>query len=97
MIGFPTDLKTKQDYYNAAEYAEQRGIGKEFLIARLQAMLDSTTYNGLKAEAYSMRPEKQHQENYEKKSDVNCTMRRIGFSLEEVEALIAKLEVDHNV
>lgn len=97
MIGFPTDLKTKQDYYNATEYAVHSGRGKEYLIARLQAILNSTTYNGLKAEAYAMRPEKQHQDNYEKKYDVNCILSRIGFSLEEVEALIAKLEVDNNV
>ncbi len=91
MTGFPKDLKTKQDYLNAAAYAEKTGEGRAYLIARLQRMLASTTYNGLKAEAYAMRPERQHQENYEKKYDVNCVMNHVGFSEQDVRALINRL------
>lgn len=91
MIGFPKDLKTKQDYLNAVEYTERTGEGREYLLARFRRMLASTTYNGLKDDAYAMRPERQHQENYEKKYDVNCIMNHLGFSRQDVEELICRL------
>lgn len=91
MIGFPKILKTKQDYLNAVAYSEKTGEEKDYLISRFMRMLESTTYNGLKDEAYSMRPEKQHQENYEKKYDVNCLMNYVGFTEKEIKDLICRL------
>lgn len=92
MIGFPHELRTKQDYLNAADYARRTGEGRELLAARLRQIKATRTYMGLRDEAYAMPAEKQHQENYEPKPDPNCAMERLGFTEAELDALLGGLQ-----
>lgn len=92
MIGFPKDLRTRQDYLNACEYVQKTGEGAELLIARLEWLKATTTAQGLKAESWSKRAEKQQQSDYEPVADVNCEMYRLGFTAPEIEKLIGGLK-----
>lgn len=94
MAGLAEFLFTKQDYYNAAQYLKAHNEDLGELLARLKSMKSSTTRMGLKAASYSMRAEKQHQEDYEPKPEPNCEMLRLGFTPEEIDKLIGELEND---
>lgn len=59
MIGFPEDLRTKQDYIHAAAYVRQHSEGREVLLARLERMKAGTTRMELKEEARSKPAERQ--------------------------------------
>lgn len=88
MRGFPGELRTKQDYINAAAYVKGNKEEKAILLARLKQMKASTTRMELKETAKSKPADKQHQEDYEPVPDPCCEMRRLGFTEEELESLI---------
>ncbi|MEN6562105.1 MAG: hypothetical protein ABFD11_01025 [Christensenella sp.] len=92
MRGFPKELRTKQDYLNAAEYVKSNGEGKSLLIARLKELKMTTTMMILKESSRSMRAEKQHQEDYIPAPDPNCEMLRLGFTGKEIDDLIGGLK-----
>lgn len=92
MMGLNMILSTKQDYINAVRLANLTGEGTELLAARLNAMKNSTNMMELKESSYAKRAETQHQEDYEPIADVNCEMSRLGFTCDEVDALIGELK-----
>lgn len=85
-------LSTKQDYINAVRLVNSTGESVELLVARLNALKNSTNMMSLKESSYSKRAETQHQEDYEPIADVNCEMSRLGFTCGEVDALIGELK-----
>ena len=89
---FQENLRTKQDYLNAAAYAKQSGEGKTALTARLCRMKTSVTRMDLKESSRAMRADRQHQEDYIPVQDPCCEMRRLGFTEEEIDELIGGLQ-----
>lgn len=92
MIGFPKDLRTKQDFLNAVKYVKATGEDKAILIGRLESVKAATTMMDLKESSRSKRADKQLQADYASVPDPNCEMRRLGFSEAEIDYLIGRLE-----
>lgn len=92
MIGFPKDLRTKQDFLNAVEYVKATGEDKATLIARLESLKATITMMDLKESSRSKRADKQLQEDYASVPDPNCEMGHLGFSEAEIDYLIGRLK-----
>lgn len=92
MIGFPKDLRTKQDILNAVEYVKATGEGKEMMCAWLKRIKATDTRMELKESGRNKRADKQHQEDYTPVPDPNSQMRRLGFTLEEMDCLIGGID-----
>lgn len=96
MRGFPSDLRTKQDYVNAVMYVKKNPEGRAVLLARLEQMKSSTARMELKESAREKPADKQHQEDYEAVPDPCCEMRRLGFTKEELDCLIGGIKACFN-
>ena len=92
MVGFPRELKTKQDWVNAVNYAMSTGDGKSTLIYRLTELKNNTTMLVLKAESESKPPEEQTEEDFERVDDPACEKIRLGITDQEIDDLIGGLE-----
>lgn len=92
MTDLPLTLCTKQDYQNAVEFGKSNGEAKGVLIARLINLKLTIGMMQLKNESRAKRAETQHQEDYISVPDPNCELRRLGFCVEEIDALIGELE-----
>lgn len=92
MIGFPKDLRTKQDFLNAVEYVKLSGEDKAILITRFESLKATTTMMDLRESSRSKRADKQHQEDYAPVPDLNCEMNRLGFTKEEIDCLIGEVK-----
>jgi hypothetical protein len=92
MIGLPKDLKTKQDWLNAVEYAKSTGEGKAELKNRLMALKNQTTVLVLKAASIDKLPEEQTEADYEPVPDPACEKLRLGFTDSEINDLIGGLK-----
>jgi hypothetical protein len=90
MYGVPNRLNTRQDWINAAEYAEKNG-GQAELAARLRELRDNTKMKVLKA-GITKAVEEQTDEDYQEIDDLGCEKIRLGFTDAEINAMINKLE-----
>jgi len=91
MIGTPKELKTKQDYLNAAEYAVASGEGKAALRNRLLGLKNNSTMLVLKKASEKKPSEEQTEDDFEAVSDPACEKNRLGFSDREIDQLIGDL------
>jgi hypothetical protein len=91
MVGFPKNLLTKQDYENAVEFVNSGGAGRDVLIARLTGLKSFNKINVLKSGSAGKPAEEQTPDDYKAIDDPNCEMIRLGFSVEEINALIGRL------
>jgi len=91
MVGFPKDLRTKQDYLNAVDFVKSTGTDKAVMIARLEGLKSNTTIMVLKNSSVGKPAEEQTQDDYEPVPDPNCEMVRLGFTEAEIDALIGGL------
>jgi len=92
MVGFPKELRTKQDYLNAVDYAKSTGTDKAVMIARLESLKSNTTIMVLKNSSKGKPAEEQTQDDYESAPDPNCEMRRLEFTEAEINNLIGGLK-----
>jgi hypothetical protein len=92
MVGIPNNLSTKKDYFNAAEYVNSTGNGKDVLIARLNSLKQNTKMNVLKETSAGKSAEDQTPEDFQSVDDPNCEMARLGFTEAEVDGLIGSIK-----
>ncbi len=92
MIGFPNELRTKQDYLNAVDFVKSTGTDKTMMIAKLESLKSNTNMMVLKDSSKSKLPEKQTQEDYVLVPDPDCEMKRLGFTEAEINSLIGGLK-----
>jgi hypothetical protein len=91
MVGLPKDLKTKQDWQNAINYALTSGDGKAVMKNRLLELKTNTTILVLKADSADKPSEEQTESDFEKVDDPACEKIRLGFTDIEIEKLIGDL------
>ena len=91
MVGFPKDLRTKQDYLNAVDYVKTTGTDKAKLISRLEGLKSNTKMLVLKNSSKGKDPEDQTPDDYESVLNPNCEMKRLGFTEAEINKLIGGL------
>jgi hypothetical protein len=91
MIGIPSELFTKKDWYNAVEYVKTTGNEKSVIIARLKNLKTNTTINVLKKGAEKIPADELKPDDFEPVSDPNCEFTRLGFTIAEVDNLIGEL------
>jgi hypothetical protein len=92
MVGFPKELKTKQDWINAASYAASTGDGKAALKKRLSELKSNTSVLVLKAASASKDPEEQTEADFEMVDDLACEKLRLGFTDQEIDQLVEVLK-----
>lgn len=92
MVGFPKELRTKQDYLNAVAYVKSTGAGKTLLLARLESLKANTKIMVLKESSKAKPSEEQTQEDYKAIDDPNCEMIRLGFSETEINKIISEVQ-----
>jgi hypothetical protein len=92
MIGFPQEIRTKQDFLNAVAYTKVTGEGRAQLINTLERIRASVTMMELKDSSWSFPPEKQKQKDYVATLDPNSFMVRLGLSVAEIDNLIKGLK-----
>jgi hypothetical protein len=92
MVGIPENLFTKKDYYNAVDYARTTGSGKDIRIARLENLKLNTKINVLKESSETIPAEEQTPDDFIQVDDPNCELKRLGFTVTEVNNLIGGLK-----
>jgi hypothetical protein len=92
MVGFPKELKTKQDWLNAIEYAKLTGDGKAALKNRLLELKENTTVLCLKETSKNKPSDQQTPDDYEKVENPACEKLRLGFTDVEIDKLIRSLK-----
>lgn len=91
MVGFPKELKTKQDWLNAANYAKSTGEGKALIKSRLLELKSHTTVLVLKPASANKPAEEQTEADFKLVDDPNCEKLRIGFTDQEIDQLMEEL------
>ena len=79
MVGIPKVYNTKQDYENAVAYAVKTNSGKAEVARALHDLKDVPA-------------EEQTADDYKKVENPNCKKNQLGFTDEEIDALLAKVE-----
>jgi hypothetical protein len=92
MVGFPNELKTKQDWLNAVSYATLTKDGKTVLINRLLELKNNTTVLVLKASSKDKPSEEQTLDDFERVDDPACEKNRLGFTDVEIDKIIRSLK-----
>lgn len=92
MIGIPKVYNSKEDYYNAVDYANEHNSGKGIVLAALNSLKDNVYMLVLKESSKDVPAEKQTPEDFEKVENPNCDKVRLGFTDGEIEALMKKLK-----
>jgi len=92
MVGIPENLFTKEDWYNAVEYAKSTGNEKDVMIARLNNLKQNTKINVLKQSSAGKSADDQTPDDYEQVDDPNCEFMRLGFTDSEIDSLIRSLQ-----
>jgi hypothetical protein len=91
MVGVPNSLSTKQDWFNAADYAKTTGDGKGDLKRRLLELKNNSKMLVLKTASASKPPEEQTPDDFKSVDDPNCEKKRLGFTDAEIDQLIGGL------
>jgi len=92
MHGLPKELKTKQDWLNAIDYAKATGDGKAIMKNRLLELKNNTTMLVLKAKSINKPPEDQTTDDFERVDDPACEKILLGFTNQQINALIGELK-----
>jgi hypothetical protein len=92
MVGFPKELKTRQDWINAVDYAKSTGDGKAVLKNRLLELKNKTTVLVLKAASAGKPPEDQTAADFHEADDPACEKLRLGFTDAEIDQLMEVLK-----
>ena len=92
MVGFPKELRTKQDILNAVDFVKSSESDKAILISRLEGLKSNTKMMVLKKTSESKPAEEQTPDDYELKPDPNCEMKRLGFTEADIDKLIGGLK-----
>ena len=92
MVGYPKELRTKQDYLNAVGYVKSTGTDKAIMISRLESLKSNTTIMVLKKSSEGKDPEEHTQADFEAVPDPNCEMKRLGFTEAEIDKLLGGLK-----
>lgn len=88
MIGFPSDLNTKQDYENALDYVKEHPSYRKEMKRRLENLRDNIYMNVLKAGAEKKDPEKLTPEDFESVINPACDKNRLGFTDKEINQML---------
>lgn len=91
MVGFPKELKTKRDWINTANYVKSTGDGKAAFQRRLLELKSHTTVLVLKPASASKPAEEQTEADFKLVDDPNCEKLRLGFTDQEIDALMEVL------
>ena len=91
MVGLPPSLSTKQDWFNAVDYAKTTGEGKGAMRTRLLELKNNSKMRVLKDSAKSKPSEEQTPDDFKSVDDPNCEKLRIGFTDAEIDQLIGGL------
>jgi len=91
MVGIPPILSTKQDWHNAVDYAIATGEGQEAMRRRLTELKNNTTMLVLKDSAKTKPPEEQTPDDFKAVENPNSDKKRLGFTDDEIEQLIGRL------
>ena len=91
MVGLPKELKTKQDWLNAINYAKATGDGKAIMKYRLEELKTNTTVLVLKETSQDKPSEEQDETDFERVDDPACEKIRLGFTDQEINTLIGGL------
>lgn len=92
MIGIPSVFNTKQDYYNAVDYACSKNEGKPYVAKALHDLKDNVYMLVLKKSSKDKPAEEQTPEDFEKVENPACTKYQLGFTDDEINALLSKVE-----
>lgn len=92
MIGIPSVFNTKQDFYNAVDYACSKNEGKALIAKALHDIQDNIYMLVLKKTSKDKPAEEQTPEDFEKVENPACMKYQLGFSDEEINALLVRLE-----
>jgi hypothetical protein len=91
MIGSPKELKTKQDYLNAVDYAVTTGSGKTALKNRLVGLKENSKILVLKSASRKKTPEEQTGDDFVEAENPACEKIRLGLSDQEIDEMIGAL------
>ena len=92
MIGIPKIINTKKDWLNAVDYSASADVkAKNEMVLKLKSLRDSRFILVLKAGVKTV-PEKQTADDYEQIEDLGCELNKLGFSVAEINLLIARVE-----
>lgn len=91
MIGFPHILNTKEDWYNAVNYAKNHGEYKTTVKAGLENLKSNIYMKVLKPEAEGKDPEEQTADDYMDVLNPACDKIKLGFTDEEIDILISEV------
>jgi hypothetical protein len=92
MVGFPKELRTKQDWLNAVSYAKLTNDGKAVITERLLELKNNTTVLVLKETSKNKPSENHTAEDFEAVENPACEKIRLGFTDAEIEKLIRSLK-----
>ena len=91
MKGIPYSLNTRSDYINAFRYALKHCEYREDVLIRFENLKKSTFFMDLKKDSFSKKAEKQMQEDYEEREDVNSLFKRINLDASEIDKMVEEL------
>lgn len=92
MIGLPTEMQTKKDWHNAADYAIKHKTGIGTMIEKLESLRDDIYINVLKDSSKEKPADEQTPDDYEKVENPACEKIQLGFTDTEINQLIAELK-----
>ena len=92
MVGIPKVYNTKQDYENAVAYTVKTNSGKAEVARALHDLKDNVYMLVLKESSKDVPAEEQTADDYKKVENPNCKKNQLGFTDEEIDALLAKVE-----
>ena len=91
MVGIPTDLLTREDWYNAVDYVKSTNDGKGIMIDRLNNLMRNTKILVLKKTSEEKPAEEQTPDDFELVDDPNSDFARLAFTKADIENLIRSL------
>jgi DNA primase len=93
MVGFPNDLRTKQDWLNAVDFAKSSGeTDRAIMVSKLEGLRTNTKMMVLKVSSAGVPAEEQTPEDYEEVDNPACEMIRLGLSGSQIDNLIGGLK-----
>lgn len=92
MVGIPSKYNTKKDYENAVDYAVKTNSGKGEVARVLHDLQDNVYMLVLKETSKDVPAEEQKADDFEKVLNPACKKNKLGFTDQEINALLAKVE-----
>jgi len=91
MYGLPKEFNSQADILNSIDYVNKKPQHKTELIRRLLDLKNTTTMLVLKNSSKDKDPEEQTQDDFEKVSDPNAKLFRLGFTVDKINQLLGGL------